>query len=447
MKLSRTTWLLVAALAAVAAYFFLVDQKGRHEKEQRALANRRLFPYTRADVERFILLNPKGERIEAVNQNGTWSIVYPVEAPGDQPAIESFLDQVVPGRRGIELPDARNLADYGLEKPFATLILYHRGASVPDTLTIGDKTPTSSNSYVRLGSSTSVFISSEITHNVMNKGLLHLRDKNFLPPGTAAVTGFTIRDGRRSIELRKEGASWWLLSPPVRANSATIEAYLSRLTDAVIHQFVREDTKDLAPYGLERPARELTLTKRQETLTIAFGTAEKDLVPVVRTGLDKVVLIEGSFLQAFDWTAASLRAKNIAFFADDSVKTVRYEGRDTTVVFTRQGSRWRTAAADTSAIKWWEVNGLLRTLRDTNFDSILAEPLPPDDPRLRAFLVRVTLGDARGATIDRIVIAPAGASGQVGASTSANALGTLPAGTAEKLEEIFERTGSKQAPR
>src|SRR5512136_1526617 len=109
------TWILIAALAAVAAYFFLVDEKHRAAKEHEARTSAKIFPYTRDDVERFIIVNPKGERIEIANQKGLWTIVSPIEAPGDQPGIQSFLDQVVPGHRVTELPNVSNLGDYGLD--------------------------------------------------------------------------------------------------------------------------------------------------------------------------------------------------------------------------------------------------------------------------------------------------------------------------------------------
>jgi hypothetical protein len=443
MKLKATTWVLITVLIAVAAYFFLVDEKNRAAKEQESRKTRKLFSYTRANIEQFVLVNPKGERVEVANRNGTWSVVSPVEAPGDQPEIESFLDQVVPGRRGIELTNVRNPADYGLDTPFATLILYHTGANSPDTLFVGDKTPTSSNAYVRLGSSKNVLISSEITHNVMNKGLFHLRDKDFLPPGAESVTTMTIHDGRETLALKKEGAYWWFVAPHVRANRPTIEAYLSRLTDAVIHQFVREDTKKLAPYGLENPTRKITLTKRQETLTISFGNTEKDLVNVVRTGLDKVVLLERSFLAPFDWNLGNLRAMNLAFFDEDSVRTVRYQAADTAVVFTRTRTKWSTAAVDTAAMKWWEVNGLLRTLDSVTFEKIVREPLPAEEPRFDRIFIRVILEDARGSVMDRITIAAGSNGRETGGSMSANALGTLAPGTAGNLEMIFRKIGAK----
>jgi hypothetical protein len=439
VSIRTTTWILLATLAAIAAYFFLVDQRAEQAKQREHVASLKLFPYARADVGRFILINPLGERIEVEHGDSGWKIVSPVEAPGDRPAIESFLDQVVPGRTVIGLPDAQNLADYGLDKPFATLIIFHKGAAAPDTLFVGDKTPTSSNTYVRIGSSRNVIISSMLTHNVMNRGLLHLRDKNFLPPGFESITAVAVRTGRETLLLKKEDGFWWFAERRVHADRVKIEAYLSRLTDAVIHAFVREDTKELAPYGLNAPTQQITLTKSQETATISFGKKENEVVDVVRTGLDKVVQIDTSFLDVFTWNARNLRAMNLTFFMEDSVKTVRFETSDTSAVFKRTKTKWSTANGDTLAIKWFEVNGLLRKLDALKFDRILTEPLPPGEPRLSPFLVRVTLEGAGGSVLDRITIAAAGAGAETGVSTSADAVGSLPAGTGGELKAILKR--------
>jgi len=443
MRFKSATWIMLAALVAIAAYFFLVDEKDRKTREREYKSGRKLFSYTRAELERFVLINPKGERIEAARSGSDWKVVSPVEAPGDQPEIASFLDQVIPGRRGVELSGARNLADYGLEKPFATLILYRAGAAAPETLFVGDKTPTSSNSYVRLGSTGSVRISSELTHNVMNKGLFHLRDKNFLPPGSESIRAVAIRNGRKTLKLEKQGAYWWFTSRHVRADRARVESYLSRLTDAVIHRFVREDTEDLKPYGLKASAEEITLTNGPETVTILFGKKEDGLVNVVRTGLDKVIMLEASLLEPFEWNIDNLRAMNLAFFEEDSVKTVRYETPDTSVVFTKAGAAWNKAGAGAATMRSWEVSGLLHRLESATFTKTIGQPLPGEEKGPERYLVRVTLEDAGGAVLDRITIASPAKDTEIGASISAGGAGSLKQGTAEELEAIFKRIGAK----
>ncbi|MDD4856477.1 MAG: DUF4340 domain-containing protein [Candidatus Krumholzibacteria bacterium] len=439
MKFRTTTWILIGALAIVAGYFYLIEQRRNDANIRERLAGKKLFPYTREDVERFVLINPKGERTEVEHGASDWKVVFPIEAPGDQPAIASFVDQVVPGRRGMEIVDAKSLDDYGLLRPFATLIIYHRGAAAPDTLFVGDKTPTSSNSYVRLGGSTSVMISSVLTHNVMNRGLFHLRDKNFMPQGYESIDAVSIRSGRNTLRLKKVGSYWWFETRHVRADRTKIASYLSRITDAVIYEFVREDAKELAPYGLEHPAQQLTLNKGAQATIISFGNRKDDLVYVLRTGLDKVILLQGSLCEIFDWSAENLRAMNLSFFNRDSVETIRYETPDTSAVLRIVGSKWGTASGDTLSIRSYQVDALLKKLDSKKFDKILTEPFSGSDARLSRFLVRVTLESASGLVLDRITLAPGDWTGEFGGSTSANAIGSLGPGSADELKAIFKR--------
>jgi hypothetical protein len=437
---SRATGILLAVLVAVAAYFFLVEEKNHKIRQRIEQEQKHLFPFEPKDVERFVLINPKGERIEIERSGARWTIVSPVTSVGDGPAIDSFIGQAVPGRRGEEIGGAANLADFGLEKPYATLILYLRGAEAPDTLFIGDKTPTSSSSYVRIGASRTVLIATTITHSFVNKSVLHFRDKNFLPFESGAVDALTIRTAGRVIRLVRAGRAWYLADRHARADSRTIEAYLSELTRAVIRQFVQENLSGLSRYGLTSPAREIVLGHGGETVRIVFGDTVEDEVYVVRTGLDKVLRIESKFLKAFDWTAASLRAMNLSFAAADSVEVVVYETPDTTLVLQRVGKKWGTTGADTLGIASDEVNALLWKLGSTRFERILTEPLPSADPRLARFALRVTLENAAGTVIDRITVASS-TEGEIGGSLSADAIGALPKGTIAEIGAIFVRIG------
>ena len=378
MSFKATTWILIAALAAIAGYFFLVDEKNRVQSVAEHKLSTKLFRYRPEDVERFILINPKGERIEVARSGSGWKIVSPVEAPGAGPEISSFLDQIVPGRKRSELENVLNLADYGLEKPFATLIIHRSGGAAADTLFVGDKTPTGSNCYVRLGSSRNVLISNELTRNVMNKGLFHLRDKNFLPPGSNPSTRWRSATGSKRIRLVKEKGTWWFAARRIRAN---------RLAHRVVplpahrrrHSRIRPGGHGGArPVWPQVPAGELTLAKGEETVTIAFGKKKEYLVDVVRTGLDKVIMLEAELLEPFEWSPDNLRAMNFAFFDEDSVQTLRYETPDTSIVFERAGTAWRAPERETRAVRPPEVNALIRKLNSATFERILKEPLPAE---------------------------------------------------------------------
>ena len=435
----RTTALLLAALAAIAAYFFLVEEKHRKTNEAGRAENKKLFRYEPADIEKFVLINPAGERIVVEHVGSDWNVVAPVTAPGDGPEISSFIGQAIPGRMGEEIANVANLADYGLDKPFASLILYHRGAAAPDTLSVGDQTPTSSGSYVRLGTSRTILISRDFTHNLMNKTLLHFRDKNFLPFESDAIDALAIRTGAREIRLKREGDNWFFTGRHVRADRRKIEPYLSALTRGVIRQFVRENLNALAQYGLKPPAHELILTRGAETTRIAFGAKTQDEVYAVRTGLENVILLEAKLLDAFNWNPENVRAMNLAFFQVDSIRTIRYETPDTLVVLKKNGNTWSTSGTDTLAVQSNQVNALIGTLNSVTFEKILTEPLLDGEPRLAKFTLRVTLEDSNGAVLDQITLAEPLHGNEIGASSSADAVGTLATGTFEGIDAICKR--------
>jgi hypothetical protein len=134
---------------------------------------------------------------------------------------------------------------------------------------------------------------------------------------------------------------------------------------------------------------------------------------------------------------------NLAFFQEDSLRTIRYETPDTSVVFIRTGTAWSTTGAGAAAIRPWEVSGLMHRLESTTFTKIINESFSGEDTRLRRYLVRVTLEDGGGDVLDRITIASPAKDAEIGASISAGAVGSLKQGTAEELEAIFKRIGAR----
>lgn len=447
MLLKRNTLILLVALAAIIAYYFAVEESSRKEKERKRLEAKKLFLYEGKDLAKFIFINPQNERIEAEQgQIGDWKITYPVLAPADNREIESFISQIVPGRGGEEIGTVENLADYGLEPPFATLILVRRDTStVPDTLFVGAKTPTSYNSYVRLGSHGPVRISSDITHNVMNRTLYHFRNKVFFSFDENSVSKLSIKPERgREIRLRKEGKHWWFEDRPARADRLTVESYLTSLSDALIREFASENLNEKERFGISPSKNRLSITRGNETTNIYFGSKKEDKVYATREGLGKIVLLEEKLLQPFDWTAEKLRAMNLAFFDIDSVASIHYETPDTSASFERSGTKWIADKADSTEIKSYEVNALLRKLESTKFDRIISEKLSESGSKGGSRKLQITLKNKDGSVVDSITILDMPDSSERGMSTTANCTGELPRGTFDSIRSIFLRVRDKK---
>ena len=127
-------------------------------------------------------------------------------------ATGGTVKQIVPGYKKEVLKGVSNLEDYGLKEPFASIVIFAKDRSKPDTIFVGDKTPTSSSCYMRLGHSRDVIISTEMTRNLMNKNLYHLRDKNFLNIDSNDIDAIKIKSGKMVLKLVKKDKNWWKCS-------------------------------------------------------------------------------------------------------------------------------------------------------------------------------------------------------------------------------------------
>ncbi|UCF06794.1 MAG: DUF4340 domain-containing protein [bacterium] len=440
----KTTWILFAVLAAIAAYFFLVEEKRRKADERERLQSRIMLPYEASEVERIVLFNPMGDRIEMKRTDTGWSIIAPVRTNGAATTIELLLKQTVPGQILERITDVAHMADFGLAEPFATVILFPTGKPLPDTIHIGDKTPTSSRCYVRLGDSDTILVTRDMTYNVMNKSLYHLRDKFFIDLDTETVTDIHIKTGPEVIHLRKDGRYWWFTDQGVRADRMKIEPYLTRLSESLIQEFITEGTEDLGRYDLDDPERVLTISTPSDEYRIAFGNHPDHSIFVLRNGLDNVVVLTEDLSYIFDLGRRELRAENLCFFDPFGVHMIRYEWSGAEIVLEAAGNDWSFGGDESIVIRRYQIITLLRTLEALPFETILTEPLDEGDERLEEPLVRMDLFDEAGERIDRITIAEEDDSHYIGASLTANAIGRL---RGETLTDLLRMLDSFAAAR
>jgi len=438
----KSTWILLIILALIASYFFFIEERSRKQKEIEKEESGKILPYSPEDVEKLIFHNPEGDTIEMEKVGSEWKIKSPVITKGSASTINALVKQIVPGYKKEVLKGVSNLEDYGLKEPFASIVIFAKDRSKPDTILVGDKTPTSSSCYMRLGHSRDVIISTEMTRNLMNKNLYHLRDKNFLNIDSNDIDAIKIKSGKMVLKLVKKDKNWWIEDANYRADKYKVVTYLNKLTRAIIKEFVREDKEVLGPYGLEKPKRMITLQHGSEIIDIFFGNKKNNKVYTVRSGLDKVLLLDDTMLDAFEWNRKNLRAMNLAFFDIDKVKHIHYETPDTTCDFTRLSSiKWKVSDNDSLEIKSYEVNSMLRKLTSLKFEKIITEPLPEFDKRLEDIYFSITLTDENNNILDKITIAKAKGDFQYGASLSANVIGNLKKDTDLQVTMIFKRIG------
>ena len=431
----KSTWIFAVLLVLIASYYFLVEVRRQEAEERETKMSKRLFPYDKDGIDRFVLINPQGDRIEIVKSDTGWKIISPVVTDASRATVDAILLQLLPGRKLDSFADVGNLGDYGLDTPFATAVFHGTNRMLADTIFVGDKTPMSPSCYVRIGSSDTVLVSREMTHNVLNKNLYHLRDKNFLHIGSEAIDSLRIEGDGRLLAFSQMDGLWWTGDPPVRVDRPLMGNYLSTLTLAIVRGFPAEDLSDLDRFGLARPSRKITLYCGHREIEISFGGLFEDQVHVVRTGLDKVLLLEQNVLEPFDWTMHDVVSRRLSFFESADVARIEIETPENRISIEKQPEGWRLGDAPVTRTK---VQTFLRLLRTIRFESIIDRRIGDPFALPPPFSLRVSLEAEGGFTIERISFFRTDGTGERAASLSSDAFGRIGSGTIQDLEHRID---------
>ena len=438
----RTLIVLIIALAAVAAYFFLVEERERLRSIEADLSMRRLLPYGPRDVDRILLRNPYGDAIEMIRDGERWLITRPVEDTGDTPAIEMFLHLIVPGQILAEYRDAGDPAAYGLDSPLASVVLESDRYVRSDTIHVGDKSQTTDRAYVRLGGSRSVIVTRELTQNVMRKKLLHLRDKRLMHLDQSEITSLALISPDSRLDISRSESEWIIGASALRADRVLIEPYLTSLSAAIIYEFAAEHTADSARFGIGDPSRELLLrTDSSEPIRISFGRRENHFVPVLRTGRDKIVMIEADFLKAFSWVQDHAIMMNLTLASPGDVAAMRWEWPDSSVSFERVDEGWRMTGTAGSPAETGAPDHLLLVLSASLFESLADDPVESGAAFDPNDTLRIELRGEAGEILDVIRMARLPGGRVFASSLSADAAGFIYPVSLFELERAFDASG------
>lgn len=397
---ARGLIILAVILVVIAGYFFIIDEKRRSDSAEAERSSRKLLLYGPLDIDAVSFINPYGETIMWERNGDGWLITYPVTDIGEKSTIDMFLSQIAPGQKLEEFADVSDLSQYGLAPPYAIVILESERYGRIDTLYIGDKTPTSIRAYVTLGSSGKVAVTRELAHNVMQKRLFHLRDKNFISPANRDIIEFAIISGNDTLPFQRWGDAWKVSGTTVTVDRNVIEPWVSRLANALVYEFASENLADTLSFGIGDPLRAVILkTAEGDSIRISFGRRTESLVPVVKSGRDKVLLIESSFLDAFYWTDDRLIVMSLTLVRPGTVTALQWETPDSVTSWKRNDGIWMTAGDNPTLVDQEAIKYLLMYLRSVAYENIVRErevvsSVRPD--------VMITLGDASGEVLDII---------------------------------------------
>ncbi|MBM3889582.1 MAG: DUF4340 domain-containing protein [Verrucomicrobia bacterium] len=193
------------------------------------------------------------------------------------------------------------------------------------------------------------------------------------------------------IVVEKEKEKWWLREPlAYRASGSEISSICSELEfldrkDIITPKEMKEKSTKLADYGFDKPAAELTFSRKDKATTVKVGKASPvgNTVYIQIAGRDDILLVDKSLLTKLDRKVEEFRDKSVAEFttlqatrleitqAKKAIELVKAPKPGVAASVTDKV--WRIAQPLNARADQGKVDGLLDKLRDLKAENFVTD--------------------------------------------------------------------------
>jgi len=440
----KTNLVIGVLFAALAAFVYLHEIKGKEERRAEAERSSKLLEFSDHEVQRITIHRKDGDDHHEDGYNTTierrldeWWIVHPVEALADEAEIERYLRNIGETTTERVIEDSSALAGsdsgemesrYGLAEPRLSLYM-ELSEGYLDTVRFGADSPTERFSYAqKRGANRQVFTVHAWRFDNLDKGLFDLREKRLLVFDKEAVREINVTQDKldlgRAIQLVKAPEGGWRIKSPIQAEAdeSEVDGILNKLLNSTAESFELEapTESDLVDVGMApRPWVEVALTVGEDRAvkTLRIGNqSETDGHSFARdVSRDAVFLIDSTVVTAVSKSLFTLRDKSLLSLDADRIQRLELHRAPEGQIFTAErdsAGSWVVVAPERRRAKSWKINGILTDMRDVQVKEFVAGAVPDETLELALFgldapQARLRLESADGTVLELLIGAQA----------------------------------------
>jgi Domain of unknown function (DUF4340) len=405
MKFWRT-YVAVAVLAGLGAYIYFVESK-REDKPDKN--KEKVFKLEKAKVKELELQNA-GESVRIVKEGNDWKLTAPTPAPADSGAVDSVLSSL----ESLEIDEEvtatpTSLKDFGLEQPKQTVKVVQDGAKEPLQLLVGDKLPDSSGVYAKLPTAARVFTLPSFGVSSLEKKPFDFRDRDLLHVKRDDVRTLEVSGPEGGYALIKDDKGEWAFTKPLQTKAGrwSVDGLVGTIEGLRMESVAAEDAKDPKPFGLDKPARTVTLVSKDgatKTLEIGSSAGEKKYnARLAGSGL--VAVVPGAIVDDLAKGMKELRAKRLLEVATYETEGFDVEEGAVKKVYAKskekdkdglETSKWKRTAPEAKDLETTKVEDALFKLGGVEVQDFVDAPKAPAAYGLDAPVMKVTLRAGAG---------------------------------------------------
>jgi len=332
MNWKSTFYLLAATFGLFSFIWFFERHVGREEAAPVVgpLAPA-LDPGSISAIE--IVTGKVTNRVERVN--GAWRLVEPIDYPGEQLFIESFIKlcaelkphSTISERIMETQPDG--IDDYGFNPPQARIAFAQRSGEV--VIEVGKRSPSEKWVYARTKDTEGVEIVTAEILKYIPASADGWRDRSLIDLDDAPFNRLSIKTTASDYEFtRAEQSSAWRITrpkPAKRADNYRVNIFMRYILDWRIAAFVSDDPKvDLEPFGLKTPVANIVFAQGTNAVaTVQLGgspTNNADVVYARRLSHTNIVLVPKQLLNAVNTPFTVFRDRQLLPFDPEKLRQI-----------------------------------------------------------------------------------------------------------------------------
>ncbi len=381
------TYAAVLVLAGLGAYVYFVESK-KEPKSGDDKPKEKVFSLDKAKVKE-VTISPAGsEAIRLVKDGSAWKVASPFAAPADTTAVDSLVGTLETLQIDeVAVEDAKALAEFGLDKPRITVAATVEGAPAPLRLELGSKLADGSGVYAKLPEKTRVFTIASYVESSLDKKPFDLRDRDVLHLKRDDVKTLEVAGEGAAYALAKDDKGEWAFTKPLptRAGRWSVDGLLGSVEGLRMDSVAAEDAKDLKPFGLDKPARVLTLglaSGGAKVLEIGRSAGEKKLY-ARPAGAALVAVIPSALDEQLGKGLKDLRASRLLEIATYEVEGFDVVEGETKRVYTKSTTKdkdgfdkaqWKRTQPDAKDLETSKVEDALFKLGGVEVQEFLDQP-------------------------------------------------------------------------
>jgi hypothetical protein len=389
------------------------------QKPPSEFRDRALLAFERKDVKSVEVRGPGGQVVAAagVKDGDEWHLTAPLAAPADREAVTGLLEKLRAAKiKEFVTETPRGPAEYGLDRPTRlTLVMGEAASRTARTLRFGKAVPEKKGVYAQREGDGAVLLVEEELWTSIPSSAMALRDKTVFAYDRGKLERVELESPRGKLALALHDGKWRITAPvTLRADESAVSQLLFRARDLRARDFVAEDAKRLAAYGLDKPAIRLSVWEKEakEPKTLLLAPArEKDraFATTLGEGAARVAAVDPTALEELARGVTDLRDRSLAeSFDTKDVARITLQRPSVTLVLDRTGTGeedWALNAPKKGKARGGRVSELVWTLRNLKWKDLVAEQgWDPARYGLDAGATTVTLTDKDGHSIAALAV-------------------------------------------